>query len=263
MTNTPRKRHQLNRRGKRALLSLAVTLLLIIILFKTGSSTRDLEVKNAHLQDPPHSNMQNSQDKQMTTAPNKQKDRKAKLNSAESTNHEQLLSKLNSKMKDAVKPKTIHPEIGKVAYLTFDDGPHTTASDEILRLLDKYHAKATFFMLEPHMMQNQNIVKRMVDNGHTVGVHGVTHSVSKIYQSPESFTHEMKQAIQSIKKITGVETHLIRAPYGSVPYITPAYKKAIDKEKMILWDWNIDSEDWKVANSSFVQKVMQQVHNLW
>src|SRR5690606_40593360 len=52
--------------------------------------------------------------------------------------------------------------------------------------------------------------------------------------------------------------HLIRAPYGSKPYVTAPYKAAADKDKMMLWDWNIDSMDWKLTNGKYVDKVIQQ-----
>ncbi|MBS4197436.1 polysaccharide deacetylase family protein [Bacillus sp. FJAT-49870] len=159
------------------------------------------------------------------------------------------------------KPNNEQPKVqapaGKVVYLTFDDGPHAVSKD-ILKLLKKYNAKATFFMLEPNMKNYPDAVKAMVNEGHTVGVHGVTHQVSKIYRSPASFVGEMNQAIAFIQKTTNVQTHLIRAPYGSKPYVTAPFKAASDKEKMILWDWNIDSMDWKLTNGQYVDKVIQQ-----
>ncbi|MCY9369539.1 polysaccharide deacetylase family protein [Bacillus haynesii] len=156
------------------------------------------------------------------------------------------------------------PEIGKVVYLSFDDGPNPAASDKILRLLDKYHAKATFFMLKPNIEQNPDIVKKMVENGHSVGSHGVTHQVSKIYKSPESFAAEMNDTLKAIKETTNVDTHLIRSPYGSKPYITGPFQEVIKRDRFNLWDWTVDSEDWKSANTNgqFVNNVIQQVNNL-
>ncbi|MCY8009125.1 polysaccharide deacetylase [Bacillus haynesii] len=160
--------------------------------------------------------------------------------------------------------KQTAPEIGKVVYLSFDDGPNSAASDKILRLLDKYHAKATFFMLKPNIEQNPDIVKKMVENGHSVGSHGVTHQVSKIYKSPESFAAEMNDTLKAIKETTNVDTHLIRSPYGSKPYITGPFQEVIKRDHFNLWDWTVDSEDWKSANTNgqFVNNVIQKVNNL-
>ncbi|MCO6062468.1 polysaccharide deacetylase family protein, partial [Pseudomonas sp. MOB-449] len=84
---------------------------------------------------------------------------------------------------------------GKVVYLTFDDGPNPAASEKIMDLLHKYNAKGTFFMLKPNIARNPNIVRKMAENGHSVGSHGVTHQVSEIYKSPESFAAEMNDTL--------------------------------------------------------------------
>ncbi|MCR2823849.1 polysaccharide deacetylase family protein [Lederbergia panacisoli] len=155
-------------------------------------------------------------------------------------------------------PKEKAPaKTGKIVYLTFDDGPHAVSMD-ILKLLKKYNAKATFFMLEPNMRNYPKAVKAMVKDGHAVGVHGVSHDVSKVYRSPASFVGEMNKAIAFIQKTTNVQTHLIRAPYGSKPYVTAPFKAEANKENMILWDWNIDSTDWKMTNGAYVNSVIQQ-----
>ncbi len=151
--------------------------------------------------------------------------------------------------------------VGKVVYLTFDDGPHPV-SEEILRLLKKYNAKATFFMLEPNIKHYPDPVKQMVEDGHSVAAHGVSHEVSKVYRSPASFAGEMEMALQYIEELTNVKSRLIRAPYGSKPYITPAFKAASDAKKYILWDWNIDSTDWKLTNGQYVERVIQATEAL-
>ncbi|MFT0800424.1 polysaccharide deacetylase family protein [Bacillus swezeyi] len=160
--------------------------------------------------------------------------------------------------------KKTSPETGKVVYLTFDDGPNPSASEKILNLLRQYNVKATFFMLKPNIEQHPDIVRKMVENGHSVGSHGVTHQVAKIYKSPESFAAEMNDTIDTIKKTTNVNTHLIRSPYGSKPYITGPFQEVIKREHFNLWDWTVDSEDWKSANTNgqFVNNVIQQVNNL-
>lgn len=160
------------------------------------------------------------------------------------------------------KEKRTALETGKVVYLTFDDGPHPTASKKILQLLDQYHAKATYFMLEPNMKRNPDLVNSIKRKGHTLGVHGVTHDISKTYKSPENFVNEMKQAIDFIQETTGIDTRLIRAPYGSKPYVTSPFKEASDRNSFILWDWNVDSRDWKLSNGEFINNTIHQVNQL-
>lgn len=156
---------------------------------------------------------------------------------------------------------TVNKKKEKTVYLTFDDGP-TASTLEILDILDKYKVKATFFMLEPGMKAFPDAVKRTVKDGHGVGLHGVTHDVSKFYQSPESALKEMQTAQQTLRSITGVRTNLIRTPYGSIPYLTDSFRKVLSDNKFILWDWNVDSDDWSASNKNYVQDVIDQLKTL-
>lgn len=149
----------------------------------------------------------------------------------------------------------------KVVYLTFDDGPGPKVI-ELLDLLDKYQAKATFFMLEPNMSHYSTALKRMRDEGHTLAVHSVTHNVAEVYASPASFVGEMQTAIDRVAEITDVNTRLIRAPYGSKPYLTESFRAEINKKQLIYWDWNIDSLDWKKTDGSYVSYTINQIENL-
>ncbi|MFS0636592.1 polysaccharide deacetylase family protein [Mesobacillus foraminis] len=146
----------------------------------------------------------------------------------------------------------------KTVYLTFDDGPHQ-ASEEILAVLARYDAKATFFMLDGNIKKHPNAVRKMAKEGHALGMHGVTHDKKKIYQSPKTVINEMDQARKTIKAVTGVDTLLIRTPYGSVPYMKADYKKAVKDHGYILWDWNIDSMDWHYRDQRFIDNILAQL----
>lgn len=155
-------------------------------------------------------------------------------------------------------PKPPH----KVAYLTFDDGPNSSV-ERILTILDKYHAKATFFMLNNNMKLHESSVKKMVANGHGVACHGVTHDKNKFYKSPTSAANEMKTCLATLKKITKTTSVMIRVPYGSKPYMTAPYRKEIDHYGYKMWDWNVDSLDWKWLNGSkTADYTIQQIKNL-
>lgn len=157
---------------------------------------------------------------------------------------------------DVEEPQAVDNE--KTVYLTFDDGPNEN-TEAILQLLDQYDAKATFFMLEPNMRRYHDAVQHMAKEGHSVGMHGVTHDVSQFYQSSESVTGEMLKAQATLESITGIHSDLIRVPYGSVPNMKPEYIQAVNNEGFKLWDWNIDSEDWRFRSGKYVQNVMDQL----
>jgi peptidoglycan-N-acetylglucosamine deacetylase len=145
-------------------------------------------------------------------------------------------------------------------YLTFDDGPNENTED-ILNVLERYGAKATFFMLEPNMKKFNDSVKDMAAEGHAVGMHGVTHNAGIFYQSSQTVVGEMKKGQETLESITGLHSNLIRVPYGSVPNMTLEYREAVNNAGFNMWDWNIDSEDWRLNSHKYVPNVMDQINS--
>lgn len=138
----------------------------------------------------------------------------------------------------------------KTVYLTFDDGPSATNTPVILDILKKHNAKATFFMLDANMKKYPAIVNRMKDEGHTLGLHGVTHSKNDFYKTAWSPAIEMDEANETLKNVTGDKTCFVRVPYGSSPNLTNAQYNNLKGVGYLMWDWNIDSEDSLAANVS-------------
>ncbi len=138
-------------------------------------------------------------------------------------------------------------ETSKVMYLTFDDGPSEYTND-LLDLLAEHHMKATFFMLGPEMQRYPEVVKRMIEEGHSVGVHGVSHERKIFYNGVFGPVKEMNEANDTLQAIVGKRTTLARTPYGSTPYLTKKQKQVLENENYLLWDWNIDSRDWSYRN---------------
>ncbi|MBJ6360637.1 polysaccharide deacetylase family protein [Paenibacillus sp. GCM10012307] len=132
-------------------------------------------------------------------------------------------------------------------YFTFDDGP-TAHTNDLLNVLKQFDAKATFFMVGKNMPKYKNELKRIHQEGHQVALHGMTHEVKKFYKSPQSALSEMNGARDQLKELIGVETRLIRSPYGSKPNLTKEYRDKLAQEGYRLWDWNVDSQDWKHPN---------------
>lgn len=148
----------------------------------------------------------------------------------------------------------------KMIYLTFDDGP-SAYTDQIIESLKKFDMKATFFMLEPNMRAYPEQLQAIINAGHVPALHGVSHNTAIIYQSEKTVVDEMVIAQATLKNLTGQFTHLIRTPYGSAPYMKPSYKQAVEEAGFQLWDWTVDSEDWKYRNGEFVIRVIQQLEN--
>ncbi len=130
----------------------------------------------------------------------------------------------------------------KIVYLTFDDGPNKH-TQEILDLLEKYNMKATFFMLNYSMKENQELVKSIEAAGHGLGLHGVSHRKNIFYKDVKTPAAEMSQANLTLENILGFGTKLVRTPYGSKPYLSSQQYEKLKDSGFYLWDWNVDSGD--------------------
>lgn len=139
-----------------------------------------------------------------------------------------------------------HP---KTMYLTFDDGPSEENTLEILDTLKKHNIKATFFVIGENVRKYPEVAKRIVEEGHTIGIHCNHHDYKELYGSVESFLDDFEQAYQTVYDVTGVEVQFFRFPGGSIN----AYNKKVHKEIIaemtergfIYFDWNASLEDAK------------------
>jgi peptidoglycan/xylan/chitin deacetylase (PgdA/CDA1 family) len=139
---------------------------------------------------------------------------------------------------------------GKTVYLTFDDGP-TTLTGQFLDVLKKHDVKATFFMQGNNLKNTtfQGNVKRTVQEGHYLGAHSMTHDRHKVYTNKQ-FVPEMKETINLIRDITGANSTLVRPPYGSAPGLkSKQIRDEIVEAGIKIWDWTIDSEDWRLSGN--------------
>lgn len=146
----------------------------------------------------------------------------------------------------------------KTVYLTFDDGPNQF-SFQLLDLLASYNAKATFFLIDRNIRSYPDAVNQMIASGHSVGLHSVSHNVKIFYQSATSVISEMDQVRNTVKEVTGIETMLIRTPYGSVPHMQDSYVQAVHDNGYLMWDWNIDSKDWYYRDRRYVDACISQL----
>ena len=134
--------------------------------------------------------------------------------------------------------------LGKQVYLTFDDGP-TSNTEKILDILSMHNIKASFFMLGPNMLKYPDSVIRMKNEGHGIGLHGMTHSYKEFYSTSTSPLDEMNRANNILEKIIGQRSSLVRTPYGSIPYLKPEQQVNLYKNGYRIWDWTVDSNDYR------------------
>lgn len=150
----------------------------------------------------------------------------------------------------------------KIVYITFDDGPNKN-TPKILDLLSKYNMKATFFLLEGKIESNPEIVKKILSEGHSIGLHGKTHEKSLFYANSSSALKEITSTRVSLHKAVGHDTSIVRVPYGSKPLLTEAQYNSLVSNGYKLWDWNIDSTDTheNTSSSKIIKNTIGQLKN--
>ena len=112
-------------------------------------------------------------------------------------------------------------------YLTFDDGPTPGITEWILSTLDKYDAKATFFVLGKNAEMYPDLYRRIVEAGHRIGNHTYSHQ--------KGWGMSLERYIEDVDFANDLlHTELFRPPYAR---ITPAQARALAKRyKLVMWD---------------------------
>ena len=158
---------------------------------------------------------------------------------------------------------------GKVCYLTFDDGP-TANTLNILKTLEKYNVKATFFVVD-NAYTKIEYVKQIYDAGHTVGVHTASHNYAQIYSSVDNYFADFNAVCDKIRHYTGVDTKVMRFPGGGSNTISRKYNRGImtvlthkvTEMGYTYFDWNVDSGDASgtLSASKIANNVLQGAKN--
>lgn len=137
-----------------------------------------------------------------------------------------------------------HP---KTMYLTFDDGPSAENTGTVLDILKEENIHATFFVVGENVKKHPEMAKRIVEEGHTIGIHCNSHNYETLYESVESFVQDFETARQTVLEVTGEEVTLFRFPGGSInAYNKEIYQELIvemEKKGYTYYDWNASLED--------------------
>ena len=131
-------------------------------------------------------------------------------------------------------------------YLTFDDGPSDNTS-AILDTLAKYNVKATFFVVGKTDDQSKEMYQRIVNEGHTLGMHSYSHKYSVVYDSLDAFETDFNQLQSYLYDITGQECRLYRFPGGSSNEISNVnmaeFVRILNEKGITYFDWNVSAGD--------------------
>ena len=158
---------------------------------------------------------------------------------------------------------TVTKRIKSVIYLTFDDGPNRYTTPKILKVLKKNQVKATFFELKP-AKKDFDLTKRVIEEGHTLALHGYQHKYDIIYKSQKVYHNNLDQLRNLFFQKYGVWCTASRFPGGSSNTCSRYNKGIMTKltRKLDGWgyhyfDWNVDSCDAGGARNS--QEVFRNV----
>lgn len=128
----------------------------------------------------------------------------------------------------------------KNIYLTFDDGPDNRYTERLLDLLAQYEIKAAFFVVGEAAMSNPEIVRRMQEEGHLVGLHSWNHK-SAMLQTPAGTRKDFEKGVGALNSL-GVNVKYYRPPWGHVNLTTGKHAEKYSLKKTL---WNVMAEDWK------------------
>ena len=125
--------------------------------------------------------------------------------------------------------------------ITFDDGPNPAITPKLLDLLDRYEAKATFFVIGRFVRECPELVRETATRGHVVGNHTETHP-NLIWRNPAQITVELRLCHTAISNVLGAPPKWFRPPYGfRNPWVIPAAQALGCKTVM----WTLIPGDWK------------------
>lgn len=146
----------------------------------------------------------------------------------------------------------------KFLSLTFDDGPDKKYTGKLLDLLKKYNIKATFFVVAKFAEENYELIKRMEEEGHTIGLHSLEHK-NALLNGPLYTNKEFEESLKIMDKIN-VNIKSFRPPWGHLNLLTIRNLKKFNLN-LVLWDVIIG--DWKadITSDEISRRLLSQSKN--
>lgn len=151
-------------------------------------------------------------------------------------------------------------------YLTFDDGP-SAETDRILDILKEYNVKATFFVIGKTDENSVKAYQRIVEEGHTLGMHSYSHQYAQVYASQEAFEDDLTSLQDYLFSITGMESTFYRFPGGSSNKVSKIPMsdliQCLKERNITYFDWNVSSGDasgTQLSSQTIINNVMNGIN---
>jgi peptidoglycan/xylan/chitin deacetylase (PgdA/CDA1 family) len=145
------------------------------------------------------------------------------------------------------------PADGNRIALTFDDGPCSGYTEQILDILRRHGVKATFFVCGQNVERSPEILRRVQAEGHTIGNHGYSHPFP-YFRSRAFFAREIDLTQRAIEKVTGQRPKFYRPPFGARWLGLQAVLK---QRGLRLVNWSDTGYDWKLDAEGIVRETLR------
>jgi peptidoglycan-N-acetylglucosamine deacetylase len=142
------------------------------------------------------------------------------------------------------------PKGAKQLALTYDDGPNDPYTGQLLDVLAKANAKATFFLIGRYVKQRPDIVRRLVEAGHAIGNHTWDHP-NMIFCSPSETRRQLAETQKAIEDACGITPKLFRPPFGGRRPGTFQTARAMDLQPIM---WRVICYDWSAKSNESIER---------
>ena len=159
------------------------------------------------------------------------------------------------------------PEDGeKVIHLTFDDGPSSSVTPQILDILKENNIKATFFVLGTNAEKHPELIARMAREGHAIANHSYSHNMELIYSDEKNFMEEINKTRDAIVNIVGEEKYagVFRFPGGAFREERKEFKELLLQNNIPYVNWNCltgDSETKTPISANLYNRAIRTADN--
>lgn len=135
----------------------------------------------------------------------------------------------------------------KVVYLTFDDGPYPPETERVLDVLRERGARATFFLIGSKVSGNEAVLRRMLEEGHALGLHTYSHAGTFPLLSFDKMLADVNEGKRAEESVAGKKISLFRPPFGVT---NPTIAKVIRTLGLQTVGWDVRSFDTMFCKSS-------------
>jgi peptidoglycan-N-acetylglucosamine deacetylase len=139
--------------------------------------------------------------------------------------------------------------------ITFDDGPNPAMTPKLLNLLDRYNAKATFFVIGRFVRECAGLTKEIGERGHLLANHTETHP-NLFWLTPRAVREEMERCLEALQGATGSGVNYFRPPYG---FRNPWVVRIACQLGMETVMWTHLPGDWRGRTTQWLVERMQPV----